>query len=178
MTPALVRIMAAYGAWMNGRMLDLCGDLTDVERRRDPGTFFRSVHGTFDHLIHGDVAWMGRFTGSAMPTKRIGEIVHESWGELDAARRAMDRRMEAWAGTVTEPWLAETMTYVSANDGKTRILPRWVLAAHMFNRSTHHRGPLTTLMKQLGVDPGITDLPWLPAPYDGSVLSATVAAEM
>jgi hypothetical protein len=26
----------------------------------------------------------------------------------------------------------------------------------------NHRGQLTTLMKQAGVDPGITDIPWLP----------------
>jgi uncharacterized damage-inducible protein DinB len=172
-TPTYVRMMAAYNTWMNGRMLYLCGQLTDAERRRDVGAFFKSIHGTFDHLIYGDVAWMGRFTGSPMPTKRIGVIAHESWDELAAARRAMDNRMEDWAREVTEAWLAETMSYVSVNDGKTRILPRWVLVAHMFNHGTHHRGQLTTLMKQLGIEPGVTDLPWLPALYDGTVLNAT-----
>jgi len=172
-TPIHVRMMAAYGAWMNGRMLDLCGKLTDAERKRDLGAFFKSIHGTFDHLVYGDVAWMGRFTGSPMPTKRIGVVVHESWDGLAAARRAMDGRMEDWARDVSEQWLAETMSYVSVNDGKTRILPRWVLVTHMFNHGTHHRGQLTTLMKQLGIDPGVTDLPWLPALYDGTVLSAT-----
>lgn len=173
MTPAHVRIMAAYGAWMNGRMLDLCGGLSDVQRKGDMGAFFKSVHGTVDHLICGDLSWMGRFTGGPMPTKRIGEILHESWDEMDAARRTLDGRIEAWATQVTEDWLAETMSYVSVNDGKTRILPRWVLVTHMFNHATHHRGQLTTLMKQLGIDPGVTDLPWLPALYDGTVLNAT-----
>ena len=32
----------------------------------------------------------------------------------------------------------------------------------MFNHQTHHRGQVTTLLKQLGIDPGETDLPWLP----------------
>jgi uncharacterized damage-inducible protein DinB len=173
MTPIHVRMMAAYGSWMNGRMLDLCGSLPDAERKRDLGAFFKSIHGTFDHLVYGDVAWMGRFTGSAMPTKRIGEIVYESWEELDSARRAMDRRIEGWAADVTESWLAEIMSYVSVNDGRTRLLPRWVLVTHMFNHGTHHRGQLTALMKQLGVEPGVTDLPWLPALYDGRVLHAT-----
>ncbi len=172
MTPACVRMMAAYGAWMNGRMLDLCGGLGDAQRKRDMGAFFKSIHGTFDHLVYGDLAWMGRFTGGPMPGKRIGETFHETWDELDAARRAMDRRIEAWAAQVTEDWLAATMSYVSVNDGKTRILPRWVLVTHMFNHATHHRGQLTTLVKQLGVDPGVTDLPWLPALYDGTVLDA------
>jgi uncharacterized damage-inducible protein DinB len=124
MTPIHARMMAAYGTWMNGRMLDLCERLSDAERKRDLGAFFGSVHGTFDHLIYGDVAWMGRFTGSPMPAKRIGEIVHEAWEELAAARRALDRRMETWAAALTEGWLAETMSYVSATDGKTRVLLR------------------------------------------------------
>jgi uncharacterized damage-inducible protein DinB len=172
-TPTYVRMMAAYNAWMNGHLLYLCGQLSDPERRRDLGAFFKSIHGTFDHLIYGDVAWMGRFIGSPMPTKRIGVIVHESWDELVAARHSTDNRMEDWAREVTEEWLAETMSYVSVNDGKTRILPRWVLVTHMFNHGTHHRGQLTALMKQLGLEPGVTDLPWLPALYDGTVLGAT-----
>lgn len=116
---------------------------------------------------------MGRFTGSRMPTKRIGVIVHESWDELAAIRRAMDDRMQDWAAQAMGEWLAETMSYVRVNDGKTRILPRWVLVTHMFKHGTHHRGQLTTLMKQLGIEPGAADLPWLPGLYDGTVLGAT-----
>lgn len=171
--PDYVRTMAAYGAWMNGRLLDLCGGLSDEARRRDLGAFFRSIHGTFDHIIFGDTAWMGRFTGSAMPGKPAGEIAHESWGGLDAARRALDRRMIAWAESVTGAWLSGHMTYTSGIDGKTRTLPRWVLVTHMFNHGTHHRGQLSTLLKQLGIDPGTTDLPWLPYLYDGSLMQGT-----
>ncbi len=69
-------------------------------RKRDLGAFFKSIHGTVDHLIYGDVV------------------------------------------------------------------------THMFNHATHHRSQLTTLMKQLGVEPGVTDLPWLPALYDRTVLHA------
>jgi uncharacterized damage-inducible protein DinB len=158
---------------LDERLLEVCGQLTDGARKRDLGAYFKSIHGTFDHLIYGDVAWIGRFTGSAMPAKRIGEIAYDSWDELAEARRAMDSRIERWAADVTEAWLAESMSYVSGNDGKTRILPRWALATHMFNHGTHHRGQLTTLVAQLGFDPGVTDLPWLPALYDGGVMSAT-----
>jgi uncharacterized damage-inducible protein DinB len=52
--------------------------------------------------------------------------------------------------------------YTSKSDGKTRRLPAAVAAVHLFNHGTHHRGQLTTLMKQAGIDPGVTDLPWAP----------------
>jgi uncharacterized damage-inducible protein DinB len=37
----------------------------------------------------------------------------------------------------------------------------------MFNHQTHHRGQVTTLLKQAGIDPGVTDLPWAPLARDG-----------
>ena len=37
-----------------------------------------------------------------------------------------------------------------------------VAALQLFNHGTHHRGQLTTLLRQAGHDPGATDIPWLP----------------
>lgn len=34
--------------------------------------------------------------------------------------------------------------------------------ARLFNHQTHHRGQVTTLIKQLGYEPSVTDLLWLP----------------
>jgi uncharacterized damage-inducible protein DinB len=70
--------------------------------------------------------------------------------------------MLQWASNVTPDWLESTLEYRSVVDGKVRRLPAGVAAVHLFNHGTHHRGQLTTLMKQAGVDPGVTDLPWLP----------------
>ncbi len=33
----------------------------------------------------------------------------------------------------------------------------WWAVQHFFNHQTHHRGQATTLLKQLGKDPGVTD---------------------
>lgn len=42
--------------------------------------------------------------------------------------------------------------------------PAWILVTQLFQHQVHHRGQLTTLLMQLGHDPGVTDLPWMPAP--------------
>ena len=70
--------------------------------------------------------------------------------------------MVAWTDTLAEEWLRSPITYKSSVDGKTRTLPAWLLVVHMFNHQTHHRGQLTTLLMQIGIDPGKTDIPWLP----------------
>jgi len=80
----------------------------------------------------------------------------------DASGRRRTLRCLQWAGNVTPEWLESPIDYTSKVDGKTRRLPAAIAAVHLFNHGTHHRGQLTTLMKQAGVDPGVTDMPWLP----------------
>jgi uncharacterized damage-inducible protein DinB len=67
-----------------------------------------------------------------------------------------------WTAGPTEGWLADTLTWTSGVDGATRTQSCWLLASHLFNQQTRHRGQLTTLLCQLGYDVGSTDLPWMP----------------
>jgi uncharacterized damage-inducible protein DinB len=64
--------------------------------------------------------------------------------------------------TLSPALLAETLTYTSVVNPQKRSYPMWVALAHFFNHQTHHRGQLTTLLSQSGIEPGVTDLVWLP----------------
>jgi uncharacterized damage-inducible protein DinB len=160
--PAYCQLMARYNRWMNERLYALCAELPDAERKRDRGAFFGSIHGTLNHLLWGDRMWLGRFTDEPCTAPAFGASMFTEWDELARERELTDTKLLRWAGSVTPEWLAGTLVYTSRVDGKTRELPRAVAAVHLFNHGTHHRGQLTTLMKQAGSDPGITDLPWLP----------------
>jgi len=153
--------MATYNQWMNQKLYAICAEIPDVERKRDRGAFFKSIHGTLDHLLYGDRAWLGRFTNQPFATKGIGQELHSDFAELRQDRETCDREIIVWAETVSQSWLEQSFEYTSNVDGKTRVLPTWVLVTHLFNHQTHHRGQLTTLLSQLGYDPGVTDLPWL-----------------
>jgi uncharacterized damage-inducible protein DinB len=69
--------------------------------------------------------------------------------------------MLVWSASLSPAWLGEPLTYTSKIDGKTRTVPRWVLVTHMFNHQTHHRGQITTLLSQMGLDIGSTDIPFM-----------------
>jgi len=86
----------------------------------------------------------------------------QHFDDLRCERQETDAAMLRWAGNVMPEWLESTMQYRSLVDGKLRRLPAAVAAVHLFNHGTHHRGQFTTLMRQAGVEPGVTDLPWLP----------------
>jgi uncharacterized damage-inducible protein DinB len=161
-SPEYCQLMARYNRWMNERLYALVAAMDDAERKRDRGAFFGSIHGTLNHLLWGDRIWLGRFVDLPFAAPAFGAAMYVDFAELAREREVTDRAMLDWAGNVSPDWLAGKLVYASRVDGRTRELPRAVAAVHLFNHATHHRGQLTTLMKQAGVDPGVTDLPWLP----------------
>ena len=160
-SPDHVCTLASYNRWMNERLFTTCSGLDDAVRKQNLGAFFGSLHRTLNHLLDGDLAWLARFRGEPA-AQRLGEDRYADFDALAAARAATDQAIEQWAAQVSSAWLAAPMVYASNVDGLTRCLSAWILVTHFFNHQTHHRGQITTLLSQLGVDYGVTDLPWLP----------------
>ena len=156
------RTMAAYNRWMNEKLYACAAQLTDAERKRDRGAFFGSIHGTFNHLLLGDRLWMGRFTAKPFVVHSLDQELYGDFTELRGERVQTDAAIEAWAGALDGATLAGDLVYVTLVNPGERRTPMWFAATHFFNHQTHHRGQLTTLLVQAGIDPGVTDLLWLP----------------
>ena len=58
-----VQTMAAYNRWMNDKVYSACAELSDEERKADRKAFFKSIHGTLNHILLADRVWFGRFIG-------------------------------------------------------------------------------------------------------------------
>ncbi|MEM9807946.1 MAG: DinB family protein [Cyanobacteria bacterium P01_D01_bin.56] len=84
-----------------------------------------------------------------------------SFTALRAEREALDIRIIDWVSALDPIWLDEEQTYQSKVDGKICTIPCWALVTHMFNHQTHHRGQVTTLLSQMGLDIGSTDIPFM-----------------
>ncbi|MDU6749522.1 MAG: DinB family protein, partial [Bradyrhizobium sp.] len=56
------------------------------------------------------------------------------------------------------PTLGQKLRYTST-EGDPIVIARGKLALHLFMHQLHHRGQLTTLLSQLGIDYGSTDMP-------------------
>ena len=156
------RLLARYNRWMNERLYAAASTLADDERKRDCGAFFGSLHRTLAHILWGDRTWLGRFTGVPHGVAAYGADEHPDWRDLARERDRADRDILDWAAALDDRWLASTLEYRAASDGGLRRMPAWIAAAHLFNHATHPRGQATTLLRQAGVDPGATDLPFLP----------------
>ena len=142
--------LARYNAWATGRLLDAVAALPDEAYRRDVGLFFRSVHGTLNHLLVGEhLLWFRRFAEGVSPKVALNEDV-----EPDRARLAQRLRDGAarWQPLI-ERWPAArfegALDYITTK-GVPVSLPLAATLAHVFNHGTHHRGQVTAALTRLG----------------------------
>ncbi len=164
--PEYCQTMAAYNGWMNRKIFEAAARLPNEERKADRGAFFRSIHSTLNHILFGDRVWLSRFNGKSYPVGGMGVDLFEGFEGLLDARRDMDDDIVAWAAQLDGAQLAGPLTWFSGVAQREFTRPRWLCVMQMFNHQTHHRGQVTTLLKQSGIDPGITDLPWAPLTRD------------
>ena len=100
-------------------------------------------------------------SGEASATVSLNATLYEDFEALRVARKELDGKISDYIDTLRPAKLAAPLNYVSGVYGP-QSKPLWLLVLHMFNHQTHHRGQATTLIKQLGFDPGVTDLPAMP----------------
>jgi uncharacterized damage-inducible protein DinB len=163
------RALAGYNTWMNARLYALAATLSDAERRQDRGAFFKSIHGTFNHLLLTDRAWLHRFTGDPAVSRSLDrdgrpisyrgldQDLYEDFELLRAERAKTDTHIEVWVAGLDEARLTVSIRY-RTTAGVAHEHALWPALTHFFNHQTHHRGQVTTLFTQLGRDPGVTDL--------------------
>ena len=159
---------AAYSTWMNEKLYDCALQLSDADRKLDRGAFFRSIHSTLNHLLWSDRNWLTRFTGRKYEVGPIGVDLYADFEHLRLARVEMDAELTSWAMSVRADQLAAPLTWFSVAAKRDFTRPMWLCVTQLFNHQTHHRGQVTTLLKQAGIDPGVTDIAWAPLARDAA----------
>ncbi|MCA9674388.1 MAG: DinB family protein [Kofleriaceae bacterium] len=168
MMRAWATLMADYNRWMNRRLYACAAGLPAEDYRRDLGAFFGSIHATLNHVLVIDALFLTWLRGGAPDFDADPRrIVHDALPALRAARDRLDDEIDEWAGALDDDALAVAH---ELRPGAGRRAPVWVIAAQMFNHQTHHRGQVTAMLTRLGVDPGPTDIPAMPA--FGAVVAA------
>jgi uncharacterized damage-inducible protein DinB len=149
-TPAAhYRMFGHYNAWANGRLYAAVARLSVEQYRVDRGAFFKSVHGTLNHLLVTDRIWMQRFTGMGDAPSRLDAILFETFDELRTARELEDRRIVDFVDSLDDARIAGTIKYrrvSSPEQFEQQLAPA---LAHWFNHQTHHRGQVHAVLTGL-----------------------------
>jgi uncharacterized damage-inducible protein DinB len=142
--------LARYNVWATRRLLEAIEPVSDEDYRRDVGLFFKSIHGTLNHLLVGEhMLWYRRFAEGISPKLALDEEIEPVRERLAQALRGGAANwlplMESWPVEKFEGKLSyTTMRGLPAN------LPFAATLAHVFNHGTHHRGQITVALTMLG----------------------------
>jgi uncharacterized damage-inducible protein DinB len=144
--PDRYRMFAGYNAWANQRLYDAAAALPEEQYYADRGAFFKSVHGTLNHLLVTDRIWLQRMTGTGDAPDRLDAILFEGLPDLRTAREAEDARLIAYTDGLTEQQLAGVIRYRRVSTPDIYEQPLAPALAHLFNHQTHHRGQAHCLL--------------------------------
>ena len=156
MKPEEMVALYEYNAWADRRALQAASALTREQFTKPLGSSFSSVRDTLGHIYGVEWLWLERFEGrspaSIPDAKEFGDVesLHARWAEFEPILLKFVRRL-------TQDDLERVMEYKTMKFGVYRN-PLWQSMLHLVNHGTYHRGQVTTMLRQLGAEPILTDL--------------------
>jgi uncharacterized damage-inducible protein DinB len=156
MTPEDVRLLFDYNAWANQRSLDAAARLSDEQFIKPLGSSFSSVRDTLVHICGGEWVWFERFHGRA-PTAIPALANVQTLSALRDHWAPQAEQLLAFVQGIKQSDLDRVMEYKTINFGVYKN-PLWQSLQHLANHGTYHRGQVTTMLRQLGAKPVLTDL--------------------
>lgn len=147
---------------VNRALLDLLA--TDGGRlygRGSPG-YYRSIKDILYHVLDVDLSWLSdlrpvadsRIYGDRL-FEGLSEVVapnpYRTLAEFDAARSHLDDLIVEFCAGLSPAQLAAKIPYRS-REGKEGGRPVWQVLLHVFNHQTHHRGQISQLLDEAGVE--------------------------
>lgn len=150
--------LARYNLWATQRLLAAVDKLDDASYRKDVGLFFKSIHGTLNHMLVGEhLLWYPRFAKGQSPKLDLdmeAEPVRERLGQ------ALKGGAANWQALI-QSWPVERfdgkLSY-NTSKGQAMSLPFAATLTHVFNHGTHHRGQITTALTALGQPCPVLDM--------------------
>ncbi|MFL0804822.1 MAG: damage-inducible protein DinB [Agarilytica sp.] len=162
-------LMACYNQRMNRSIYEAAAKLGAPALSEDRGAFFGSILGTLNHILVGDTIWLKRFSEHPEKLKALDyvrdlnyphtldTILYSEFDALNIARIRMDGVIQAFTCELTDKILSSSLSYRNTK-GDPFTKNFGALIQHFFNHQTHHRGQVSTLLSQAGIDSGVTDL--------------------
>ena len=162
-------LMAEYNQLMNQRILSAAKELSHDSLMADKGAFFKSVFGTLNHILVGDIIWLKRlseYAGFRMllgdldkinKPERLDSLLFDNLSELENQRVFLDKLIIKWVAQLSADDLDQNLAYsnMKGDQFNKRIGD---LILHLFLHQIHHRGQVSTLLSQQKIDFGETDL--------------------
>jgi len=162
-------LLADYNQWMNQQLYQCAAQLSAEQYRQDMRSFFPSMEATLNHIMVADLYWLRRFSTHSSNYKTLmalqhkpipkglDDLIYPEFAALQQARCELDELIVRFIEEIPPSDLATAISYATIK-GQAHNRCFGSLLIHFFNHQTHHRGQVTTLFSQFGIDYGCTDL--------------------
>jgi uncharacterized damage-inducible protein DinB len=145
-----------YHRWATSQVLQETTPLPSEQLVKDLKGSFHSIYGTLVHLFQADSIWLDRLEGR--PTGGLADYPAPgcTFELRDAWLEVLDKMIDWAAGLNEADWSRETSYKTLA--GAPYKTPFWQITLHIVNHGSHHRGQITSMLRQLGIKPVNLDL--------------------
>lgn len=128
-------------------------EVADDDLVRETGAPFGTLLGTMAHILGMEQVWLSRFMGNPVAYfddypdySSLREGFHEFWPEC-----------EFFVASLSPDQLVSDVVWAESEED-VRSCPLWQAVLEFSNHSTHHRGQVATLLRQLGYEAPGTDM--------------------
>ncbi|WDE01579.1 DinB family protein [Thalassomonas actiniarum] len=166
------RMLSRYNIRINRQLLGCCEQLSTQALTKESHSFFPNVISYWNHLLFGDLILLKRLAANNLAGFTLNDfdtfpepvspqdIYHQELTDIRTLREQVDQVIVEFFANLTDDECAQLMSYTSTEG---ELITKCVadVCQHLFNHQSHHRGQLTCVLSQLGIDYGCMDLPVL-----------------
>ena len=146
-----------HGAWATRRLFEALGSAPEEAWSAPRDVPFRSLHGTFAHLLSAEWVWRLRARDGVSPPRmlELNDVPTPSawrarWEEESAA-------LLEFVGGLSEQELERSVRY-STTSGARHETPLWQILHHLALHGMQHRAEAAVVLTSFGASPGDLDL--------------------
>ncbi|PKH87193.1 DinB family protein [Colwellia sp. Bg11-28] len=164
------KMMSLYNQRINSQLMAHCLTLPSETLEKDTHSFFPNIISYWNHILFGDLILMSRLASnnianlspldlSAFPKPGSPQdLYHTNLLDIALLRTQVDALLIRYCDNLTEEDCDRFITYTTT-EGVAITKAVADVTQHIFNHQTHHRGQLTCVLSQAGINYGCMDLP-------------------
>jgi uncharacterized damage-inducible protein DinB len=153
------RLMSGWHVWAFEQLYAVVDLVDEAKYRQDMGLFFKSVHGTLNHMLLVEHVWRGRLIGELFSAKSLADEIEPDRTRLRDRLLAHAALWRTAVDAMSDEDFAGDLSYRSLK-GDPYTLPRASVIHTLFTHGAHHRGQITTALTQWGHEAPVMDFPY------------------
>lgn len=157
MTLETALMLAKYSDWADQVLFKAMKSLPEGAIYNQTGTLFKSMVGTLNHNYVVDLIWRAHLLREKHNFSTRRDVLYPNFDDLIIEQSKINQWYIDWVKQQTEQSFNERLnfTFVTGQQGE---MTRGEMFLHIVNHKTYHRGWVSQMFFDFGVNPPETDL--------------------